>query len=66
LIGKDVVDPDHPQNFVGRLRVTDPQSLRDPRPDNSLDSAFGYNPVGGLFTNIAGSVGDVTVIIKNT
>tara|TARA_B100000085_G_scaffold273000_1_gene288039 strand:+ start:361 stop:1023 length:663 start_codon:yes stop_codon:yes gene_type:complete len=66
LIGKDVVDSDHPQNFVGRLRVTDPQSLKDPRPDNSLDSAFGYNPVGGLFTDIAGSIGDVTVSIKNT
>ena len=35
LIGKDVVDPDHPQNFVGRLRVTDPQSLKDPRPETA-------------------------------
>jgi len=32
-VGKDVVDPDHPQNFLGRVRVVDPQALRDPRPD---------------------------------
>lgn len=38
-VGKDVVDPDHPQNFLGRVRVVDPQSLRDPRPDTSLDDS---------------------------
>ncbi len=38
-VGKDVVDPDHPQNFLGRVRVVDPQSLRDPRPDTSLDES---------------------------
>lgn len=38
-VGKDVVDPDHPQNFLGRVKVVDPQSLRDPRPDNSLDES---------------------------
>ena len=61
LVGKDVADGDHPQNFVGRLRVSDPQSLRDPRPDNSVDSAFGYNPVGGLFTDLVAAVGGVTI-----
>ena len=66
LVGKDVLDGDHPQNFVGRLRVTDPQSLRDPRPDNSVDSAFGYNPVGGLFTDLTTAVGDVTIKITTT
>tara|TARA_Y100001935_G_scaffold250681_1_gene251249 strand:- start:527 stop:1201 length:675 start_codon:yes stop_codon:yes gene_type:complete len=66
LVGKDVLDGDHPQNFVGRLRVTDPQSLRDPRPDNSVDSAFGYSPVGGLFTDLATVVGDVTIKITTT
>ena len=29
-VGFDVVDPDHPQNFLGRVRVDDPQSLREP------------------------------------
>ena len=48
-VGKDVVDPDHPQNFLGRVRVVDPQSLRDPRPDTSMTESrglFGWNPVG--------------------
>lgn len=38
-IGKDMVDPDHPQNFLGRARVVDPQSLRDPRPDTGLEAS---------------------------
>ncbi|HEY7822756.1 MAG TPA: hypothetical protein VIG24_07990 [Acidimicrobiia bacterium] len=38
-VGKDVVDPDHPQNFLGRVRVVAPQSLRDPRPDTALDAS---------------------------
>tara|TARA_Y100000114_G_C11754978_1_gene326370 strand:- start:790 stop:1089 length:300 start_codon:yes stop_codon:yes gene_type:complete len=62
LVGKDVRDGDHPQNFVGRLKVTDPQSLKDPRPDNSNDSAFGHNPVGGLFTDLSISVGSVKIV----
>jgi hypothetical protein len=26
-------DPDHPQNWLGKTRVYDPQALREPRPD---------------------------------
>ena len=26
-------DDDHPQNFQGKVRVVDPQSVRDPRPE---------------------------------
>jgi hypothetical protein len=37
-VGKDVADPDHPQNFIGRVKINDPQSLRDPRPDRSIES----------------------------
>jgi len=37
-VGNDVVDPDHPQNFLGRYRINDPQSLRDPRPDRFTES----------------------------
>lgn len=29
-------DPDHPQNFIGRVRTQDPQAVRDPRPDPAL------------------------------
>lgn len=63
-VGRDVVDPDHPQNFLGRVRVVDPQSLRDPRPDSSLEESrglFGWRPVGHPLVNMVGSVGSVTV-----
>lgn len=63
-VGRDVADPDHPQNFLGRLKIVDPQSLRDPRPDTSLIESrglFGWNPVGNPLTNMVGSVGTVTV-----
>ena len=26
-VGRDVADDDHPQNFLGRMRIFDPQSL---------------------------------------
>ena len=29
-------DPDHPQNFQGMQDMSDPQALRDPRPDPAL------------------------------
>ena len=32
-VGRDVADRDHPQNFVGRVKSDDPQSLIDARPD---------------------------------
>jgi len=32
-VGKDVADPDQPQNFLGRVKIFDPQALFDPRPD---------------------------------
>ena len=32
-VGIDVVDPDHPQNFIGRIKFDDPQSIQDARPD---------------------------------
>jgi hypothetical protein len=30
---KSCWDDDHPQNFQGKVRVIDPQSVRDPRPE---------------------------------
>lgn len=64
-VGKDVVDPDQPQNFLGRLKINDPQSLRDPRPDTSQAESralWGWNPVGNELQYMVGSVGTVTVI----
>lgn len=63
-IGRDVVDPDHPQNFLGRVRINDPQSLRDPRPEQDRGVSrgfFGWRPVGDTVTQITGGVGAVTV-----
>ena len=62
LVGRDVVDPDQPQNFLGRIKINDPQSLRNPRPDTSLQVSrglFGFNPVWNdaqFMTAQAGSV----------
>lgn len=64
LVGKDVVDPDQPQNFLGRVKINDPQSLRNPRPDTSQTESrelFGWNPVGNSAQYMVGSVGKVTV-----
>ena len=49
-VGRDMLDPDHPQNFLGRFSVDDFQALRGARPDNRLDSSSNasanWNPVG--------------------
>ena len=37
-VGRDVVDQDHPQNFLGRLRINDPQALLNPRPERKIES----------------------------
>ncbi len=69
LVGRDVVDPDQPQNFLGRLKINDPQSLRDPRPDRALlesRALYGFNPVGNQGTLMTASVGRVTVTIAET
>lgn len=29
-------EPDHPQYRIGRVDMSDPQALRDPRPDTAL------------------------------
>jgi hypothetical protein len=63
-VGRDVADPDHPQNFLGRLRIVDPRSLRDPRPEtdqNQIVGLFGWMPVGHPLTHLTGAVGTVTV-----
>ena len=32
-------DADHPQNWLGSVRVDDPQALRNPRPDPALEES---------------------------
>jgi hypothetical protein len=63
-IGKDVVDPDHPQNFLGRVRINDPQALRDPRPEQDVGPSrgfFGWRPVGDPSMDMTTAVGSVMV-----
>lgn len=65
LVGRDQVDPDHPQNFIGRARTDDAQSLRNPRPDvNPGREFFGWDPVGHPLVRMRGEVGLVTVEIS--
>ena len=50
MVGKNMLDKDQPQNFLGRLGdYADPQAIRDPRPDLSQDISrqlFAFDPVG--------------------
>lgn len=63
-VGRDVADKDHPQNHLGRLRIFDPQTLMNPRPDTSLDASralYGFGPVGHPSTFLQGNVGRVSI-----
>ena len=62
-VGKDIVDPDQPQNFLGRVKINDPQALQDPRPVYAPGNGlFGWNPVWNPIQDMVGSVGTVTVV----
>lgn len=61
-VGRDVLDPDHPQNFTGRVNTADPQSLYDPRPDPNTDrSLYGFDPIGNPAVYLSAHVGRVFV-----
>jgi hypothetical protein len=63
-VGRDMLDPDHPQNFLGRLRLDDPKPLKDPRPETDrvqFTSFFGWRPVGHPDMDLQVAVGTVTV-----
>ena len=63
-VGRDVADADHPQNFLGRVRIFDPQSISNARPDRSLIESrqlFGFNPVWNPAQFMTASVGRVKV-----
>lgn len=65
-VGRDVADPDHPQNFIGRVKTSDNQSLRDPRPDTSRDEAnalWGWAPIWNPAQYAVAYVGSVTVSV---
>ena len=65
-VGRDVVDPDHPQNFVGQIKSVDPQSIIDARPDRTepLELSVGvaqFDDFDLKISPIFGLVGVVTV-----
>ena len=73
LVGKDEFEAKHPQLRPPRVG-TDPQALRDPRPETGLSEQrafqYGFNPVGfkeipGIIDEndlvATGSVGTVTI-----
>lgn len=60
-VGRDVVDADHPQNHIERVRTTDDQSLPDPRPDRHLEGLFGWRPVGNPAMSMIAASGKVLV-----
>ena len=72
-VGYDQLDVDNPQYELGRMSITDPQALRNPRPPKALANSrkmFAFDPVGGGITelgsktvglDIHAEVGKVTV-----
>ena len=51
MVGRDMLDEDQPQNFLGRIGdYTDSQAIRNPRPDRNLPEQrniqWGWMPVG--------------------
>ena len=66
LVGRDMVDQDHPQLRLGDVDASDPQSLMDPRPDKELAASralYSWNPVGAIGLGMRGQVGKVKVVI---
>jgi hypothetical protein len=73
MVGKDVWDKDHPQNFLGKIgSYSDAQSLQNSRPDTSQEESrrlSAFNPVGngntGSFANLVAFSGSgiVSVVI---
>lgn len=64
LVCSVCLDEDQPQLQLGRIRVDDPQSLLNPRPDvGRLGSTglFGWLPIGNSLTNIQCRVGNLEV-----
>ena len=52
-VGKDIADKDHPQNKLGKVRIHDPQSLKDPRPE----AAEGSSNISGFLSRYPHTAG---------
>jgi hypothetical protein len=65
LVGRDQVDEDHPQNFIGRARTDDAQALRNPRPETTNGRGYvGWAPVGHPLVRVKVQMGSVSVEIS--
>jgi hypothetical protein len=60
----ECLSKDHPQLFLGRVPINDPQALKNPRPDTSLDEStalWGWNPVGNPAIQATGEIGVIGI-----
>jgi|TARA_R110002020_G_scaffold88008_2_gene216523 hypothetical protein len=67
-VGYDVWSPDQPQNWLGTVRINDPQSLYQPRPTGGMSGRgfFAWDPVGdGNSAIILGTQGLTTMQISS-
>ena len=60
MVGRDMLDEDQPQNFLGRLGTyADPEAIRNARPDIAQDISremFAFDPVGNGGAGGAGNL----------
>ena len=67
LVGKDMLDEDHPQLRLGHVNSNDPQTLQNPRPDRDLESSRSlpaWNPVGGGVTEFGSRTVGLDLLIR--
>lgn len=64
-VGRDVADKDHPQNFLGRLRINDPQSIRNARPDRTEPPAVAMLGTDPFKTGASGSTTITVTEVKH-
>lgn len=60
------LDKDHPQYFIGRVPINDPQALLNPRPDTAQVESrelWGWNPVGNPAVYGTGQVGVIKLML---
>ena len=62
-VGKDMVDQDHPQNFLGRVRTEDAQSLNDPRPDSRVEPDVERILINNPFTSAVADSGNTVITV---
>tara|TARA_R110002153_G_scaffold210310_1_gene362989 strand:- start:1153 stop:1674 length:522 start_codon:yes stop_codon:yes gene_type:complete len=62
-VGYDIVDSDHPQNFLGRIKVSENESILDARPDRVeplTERILNINP----FTTAAAADSQTVITVK--